>query len=386
MLYFRFFIGDRMKKIYVYVSVLSVLLIFLAARPVYAFEGFEVDCIPYWNDGTSVNDYFQFADPDIPDSAFYSPSYGGTQAKEIGLYTGFPVPYYADGDHYSVFMNFSIAVPASALSNNWLGLYIKPQFSNPYMSTSSGGQYLIVNVGSYTPYGSSGNSNIYTGSFQWQGKIDCSYKILMTCFIDDGVSVGAQSWIYNFSCVFDLNLKGGTGLASDELRPFAISAKYYLGYPLSDTPYYGLGLYKHFTCRCTDTSLYGLLEEIEAAVSAIDFSGLSGLADLQVTVNNIYENLELNLGLLESIYDDGETDPDVTRWGQEQSQLASDFNELQSIEHSYIDVLNDFTFPDVEDTSGAATLFNGFWNFPIIQTMIIVSLSMMVILALLSKK
>ena len=384
MLYFRFFIGDCMKKIYVYVSVLSLLLMFLAARPVYAFEGFEVTGYPFtFINGT--NTYQMFSDKDMPDSAFYSiPNY---EATEVGIASGFPVPYYSDGDHYSVFLNFSFAVPYQAYSNNqWVGIYIRPMLSNTYMSSASSGQWLSANVLSIAPGSgySGGYTDVSTGSFMWQGDSQCSYRMLITC-MNDAFTIANQPRIYNVSLVLDLNLTASNTLASDELRPFSISARYYLGYPTISTGY-GLGLYKDFTLRCTDTSMYGLLEDIQAAVSSIDFSGLSGLADLSVTVNNIYDNLELNLALLESIYDDGETDPDVTRWGQEQSQLASDFNELQSIEHSYIDVLNDFTFPVVGDTSGAATLFNGFWNFPIIHTMIIVSLSMMVVLALLSKK
>lgn len=355
-------------------------IVFVSA-PVFAFEGFDVECVPYWNDGTSVNDYFQFADPDIPDSAFYSPT--GAQAKEIGLYTGFPVPYYADGDHYSVFMNFSIAVPAAALSNNWLGLYVKPQLSNPYMSTSSGGQFLIVNVGSYNPYGSSGNSNIYTGTFQWQGKIDCNYKILMSVFIDDGVSVGAQSWIYNFSCVFDLNLKGGSGLASDELRPFAVSAKYYLGYPTNDTAYYGLGLYKKFTCRCTDTSLYGLLENIESAVSSIDLSGLSGLSQLSTEITNIYNQVVHNGGVLESIYDDGEDDPDVTRWGEEASQFESVVSDYHNIESQMMGTVSDFTFPDAPNQTALNNVFNMFFGNELIFALILASLTVTIALLIL---
>ena len=371
-----------MKKIYVYVSVLSVLLMFLAARPVYAFEGFEVVGYPFTEITGGIMQ--QFTDRDLPDSAFYSIYY---ESRDIGIASSFPVPYYSDGDHYSVFLNFSFAVPYQSIVNNqWVGIYVRPMLSNTQMTTASSGQWLTVNVLDVAP--GSGYTGGYTdlryGSFMWQGDTQCSYRMLITCMNDANIAAN-QPRIYNISLVLDLNLTASNTPASDELRPFSVSARYYTGYPNISSGY-GLALHKDFIIRCTDTSMFGLLEEINSAISELDFSGLSGLADLSVTVSNIYENLELNLALLESIYDDGETDPDVTRWGEEQFALASDFDVLQSIGHSYIDVLNDFTFPDVDDTSGAATLFNGFWNFPIIQTMIVVSLSMMVVLALLSKK
>lgn len=376
----------KKTKIFLFIGFLVAFIIF-SCSPLFAFEGFDVECVPYWNDGTSANDYFQFADPDYPDSAFYSPSYNGTQAKEIGLYTGFPVPYYADGDHYSIFLNFSIGVPASALTNNWLGLYIKPQASSTSMGTSAGGQYIIANVGVYNPYGSSGNSAMYSGTFTWQGNTTCNYKILMTCFIDDSVSVGAQQWIYNFSCVFDLNLEGGSGLAADELRPFAISAKYYLGYPTSGTSNYGLGLLKRYSCRATDTSLYGLLENIESAVSSIDFSGLSGLADLSVTVENFYDeyinNMNIQIPLLESIYDDGETDEDVTRWGD----IATEFNEnnniLHSLENEMMGTIDDFTLPSVTSSAEATNLFSKFFENEIIILLTTISLCLAIVFCIL---
>lgn len=352
-----------------------VAFVVFCCSPLFAFEGLEVEGIPFVYVPAS-DTYQQFTDVNYPDSPFYSiPRY---ESSEVGLQTSFPVPYYSDGDHYSVLLNFSFAVPYEAISNNqWVGIYLRPMLSNGYMTNSSSGQWLKVNVLTVNPTGSSGYTDLSSGSFMWQGHSDCSYRMLITC-MNDSTIVANQPRVYNVSLVLDLNLKSGTGVIGDELRPFSISARYYLGYPNISSGY-GLGLYKDFTIRCTDTSMYGLLENIESAVSSIDFSGLSGLADLNVTVENLYNeyvnNAQLEIELLESILDDGETDEDVTRWGE----VASEFNEqndiLHSLENEFIGTIEDFTMPTVV-LSDDINLFNRFFDNEIIILLVTISLAL----------
>lgn len=362
-------------------------VLMLISFKVYAFEGFEVDAIPFWyNDASYSQSYYQFADNDstymIGD--FYHSSNQTEQGKEVGLVTGFPVPYYSDGDHYSIFLNFAFSVPTSAhVANDWVGIYVRPMLSNVYMTPASSGTWLKVNVNTISPGSSTGFTDLSYGTFQWQGYANCSYRMLIVSTIDNDNT----QYIYNVSCVLDLNLIARDGILGAELRPFSISAKYYLGYPSSSTSNYGLGLYKNYSIRCTDTSIYGLLENIESAVSSIDFSGLSGLADLNVTVENLYNeyvnNASIELGLLESIYDDGETDEDVTRWGEQASEFQSKNDYLHELEESLEGTISDFTFPEVANQTAVTNVIGNFLSNEFVIALTLAMMTLMIVFLIL---
>lgn len=362
-------------------------VLMLISFKVYAFEGFDVDAIPfYYNPDNYSQTYYQFSeeDPSYMVGDFYHSANQTDQGREVGIVTGFPVPYYSDGDHYSVFLNFSFSVPTMAHSaNDWVGIYVRPMTSNSFLTPASGGTWLKVNVNTITPSGSTGCTDLSYGTFQWQGYANCSYRMLIVSTID----AYHTQYIYNVSCVLDLNLISGSGVLGSELRPFSISAKYYLGYPQSSTTTYGLGLYKKYSIRCTDTSIYGLLENIESAVSSIDFSGLSGLADLNVTVENLYNeyvsNASLELGLLESIYDDGETDPDITEWADQATQFESKNDYLHDLEESLEGTISDFTFPEVANQTAVSNVVGAFFSNELVIALTLSVMTLMIVFLIL---
>lgn len=369
-----------MKKLFA--LSLSILLIALLAIPVFAYDTYEIYPQVVWVDESTQN-WRMASDPDVPDSSFYSPV--GSQTKEIGYLCGYPVPYYADGDHVSVFVDFSIGVPAEALQKQqWIGIFVRPVNSNNYLSTATNtgaGEWLRVNI-----LNQANLAELYTGSFHWEGMdAYCSYKLLVT-YAGDGSSSVTNTFVYHVTGVLDLNLTQ----QNKELKPFLLTAKYYLGYPANNVSNYGLAVSKDFHFRVTDTSMMGAIEDLKNTIDQIDLSGLSGLGDLSTVINNWYDDYILNIdnisSELESIYDDGETDSDVTRWAEEQSALASDADYLNSIEQSYLDVLNDFTFPDVPNQTATGNVFNRFFEIPLFVSMIVTSMSIMIVLALLARK
>lgn len=340
-------------------------ILFLCA-PVFAFEGFEVDAIPFWyNDASYSQTYYQFANDDSTYMVgdFYHSSSQTEQGKEVGIVTGFPVPYYSDGDHYSVFLNFAFSVPSAAhVANDWVGIYVRPMTSNGLLTPASGGSWLKVNVNNITPGSSTGFTDLSYGTFQWQGYANCSYRMLIVSTVDNDNT----QYIYNVSCVLDLNLISKSGVLGDELRPFSISAKYYLGYPQSSTSTYGLGLYKNYSIRCTDTSVMGVLENIQSAIEDLDFSGLSGLADMSATVTNLYNsyvtNSGIEIGLMESIIDDGETDAEPIQWESQAQEMQSQVQELHSLEEDIKGTFTEYEFPTAPNQTAIGNVANMFFQ------------------------
>lgn len=340
-------------------------ILFLCA-PVFAFEGFEVDAIPFWyNDASYSQTYYQFANDDSTYMVgdFYHSSSQTDQGKEVGIVTGFPVPYYSDGDHYSVFLNFSFSVPSSAfVARDWVGIYVRPMYSSTTLAPSSGGVWLRPDVTYTSPSSSSGNTEMYYGTFRWQGYANCSYRMLVVSTVDNDNT----QYIYNISCVLDLNLISRDGVAGSELRPFSISAKYYTGYPSSTTSTYGLGLYKDFSVRCTDTSIMGVLENIQSVIEDLDFSGLSGLADMSATVTNLYNSYVTNsgfeIGLMESIIDDGETDAEPIQWESQAQEMQSQVAELHSLEEDIKGTFTEYEFPTAPNQTAIGNVANMFFQ------------------------
>lgn len=371
-------------KMFLGAGLVVAFVLMLISFKVYAFEGFEVVGYPFTViNGT--NSIQQFTDRDLPDSAFYSISY---ESWDIGIASSFPVPYYSDGDHYSVFMNFTFSVPYQAIVNNqWIGIYVRPMLSNTQMSTVSSGQWLTVNVLDVAP--GTGYTGGYTdlryGSFMWQGDTQCSYKMLITCMNDANITAN-QPRIYNIAVVFDLNLTAGSTLASDELRPFSVSARYYTGYPTISSGY-GLALHKDFIIRCTDTSMYGAIENLANVVADLDFSGLAGLADLSTTIENWYSSYtsvsSTIVDRLEDIIDDGETDPDITEWAEQASEFESKNDLLHDLEESLEGTIEDFTFPQVANQTAVGNVVGTFFNNEFIIALTLAMMTLMIVFLIL---
>ena len=64
--------------------------------------------IPFWyNDANYSQTYYQFANDDSTSMIgdFFHSSSQTDQGKEVGIVTGFPVPYYSDIDTYPIIRN-----------------------------------------------------------------------------------------------------------------------------------------------------------------------------------------------------------------------------------------------------------------------------------------
>ena len=371
----------RIFKMWFALGIMFFVFVTCACIRVFAYDTYEIYPQVVWVDESTQN-WRMASDPDYPDSAFYSPV--GGQTKEIGYLCGYPVPYYADGDHVSVFVDFSIAVPAEALQKQqWVGLFVRPINSNNYLSTATNtgnGEWLRVNILNQ------GNlAELYTGSFHWEGMdAYCSYKLLVT-YAGDGSASVTNSFIYHVTGVLDLNLVQST----KELKPFLLTAKYYLGYPANNVSNYGLSVSKDYHFRITDTSMMGAIEDLKNTIDEIDLSGLSDLGDLTTVINNWYEDYSLNIesisDQLESIYDDGETDPDITQWAERASEFESQNQYLHSLEDDLMGTVGDFTFPDVPDASSSIVghVVLPWFENPIVIALVMAGLAMMIVFAIL---
>ena len=352
--------------------------VFLAA-PVFAYDTYEIYPNVVWVDESTYN-WRMASDPDIPDSSFYSPI--GTQTKEIGYLCGYPVPYYADGDHVSVFVDFSIGVPSEALQKQqWIGIFVRPINSNDYLSTATNtgnGEWLKVNIINQ------GNlAEVFTGSFHWEGmNAYCSYKLLIT-YAGDGSSSVTNTFIYHVTGVLDLNLTQ----QDKELKPFLLTAKYYLGYPANNVSNYGLAVSKDFHFRITDTSMMGAIEDLKNTIDSIDLSGLSDLGSLTTTINNWYDDYILNMSdlsnQLESLYDDNETDPDITAAYERASQFQSEIDEYNSLQEALIGTLEEYTFPSVSEANIANLIITPLFENEIVLFLVAGVLALLIACAIL---
>ena len=363
----------------IFISIFAIAYSVFLAAPVFAYDTYDIYPQVVWVDESTEN-WRVASDPDLPDSSFYSPI--GSQTKEIGYLCGYPVPYYADGDHVSVFVDFTIGVPAEVLQKQqWVGIFVRPVFSNNYLSSATNtgsGEWLRVNIINQTNI-----AELYTGSFHWEG-LDayCSYKLLVTA-VGDGSSSVTTQFCYHVTGVLDLNLVQST----KELKPFLITAKYYLGYPGSNVSNFGLAVSKDFHFRITDTSMYGAIEDLASVIQDLDFSGLSDLGTLSTTINNWYDDYILNMSdlsnQLESIYDDNETDPDITSAFERASEFQNEIDEYNSLQEALIGSLEEYTFPAVSDANIANLIITPLFENEIVLFLVAGVLALLIACAIL---
>lgn len=348
--------GDGMKKTFFFLIALIGTL--LCSVPIFAFETTEVDpTIISWYNGSP---YSWQVYPDANQHVRFD-----TTRSLLGFELGIPIPYYSDGDHYSLFCSFTFECETSLLTQGIYAFYVFPYNVFPSMSLVDSGMELFrINPPSYTSTSQSG-----VKTFTWYYDRSCSCKYLIYTGASDTAHTAVSVYM-----VMDLNLD-----QTKELRPLRMG--FYQRDGLGGTP--EQRLYNNWRFSFTDTSLYGLLEDIENAVSSIDFSGLSGLADLNVTVDNFYDsyinNQSVEIGLLESILDDDETDPDITRFNDEANVFKSEAAELHSIENDLYGTIADFTFPAIQDQSLTSSMFTEWLQDNLILTLLVVSLCFMLV-------
>lgn len=347
----------RKTKLLIGFGFLFALFLWLTA-PVYAFEGFEVDPVVLdWTPSTPYN-YKSFPET----NAFGAFT---TTNSVLGFELGAPVPYYSDGEHYSLFCNFTFECENICLTQGYYKFYVFPYNMTPTMSLTDSGME-IFSVNNPTSFNTCMQG---TKTFTWYYDRACSCKYLVYMSPTDTAHTAVSVYM-----VMDLNL-----LPDRELRPLRMGFMQRDG--LGSTPTQKLYNTWHF--HFTDTSLYGLLQEIESAVSQIDFSGLSGLADLSNSVENFYQsyitNSSVEFGLLESMIDDGETDEDVTEWQSQAEVMQSQVDELQSVEESLWGTLEDFEFPTAGTITEDEQLYFGLWFVnPIITPLMLTCLALMI--------
>lgn len=364
------------SKIFLGAGLILAFVFLLCSFNIYAYDTYEIYPQVVWaNEGGTGWEYAN--NPEVPDSAFYFPA--TYETKEIGFLTGFPVPYYSDGDHVSLFVDFTIGMEDVA-SSQWLGLFVRPIGSTSYLSTATNtgnGEWLRVNIQNQANLG-----EVFTGSFHWEDlSQSCSYKILITkC--GDGSSIGSSRLtFYHVTGVFDLNL-----VSSKEMKPFLLTAKLYMGYP-NISEGYGPFLSKDYHFRITDTSMYGAIEDLASILEDMDFSGLSGLADLSTTIENWYTSYtsvsSTIVDRLDEIIDDGETDEDVTRWNEEASLVASQASDLHDLEESLVGTLSDFEFPTVANQTAVNNVLLPFWQNELVISLTLAFMALMIVFLIL---
>lgn len=347
---------------------LIVTIFFLAfAVRVHAYETTEFQpTVISWYPGSPLSETI------YPDQT----SFGAFQTTMpcLGFEFSNPVPYYADGDHYSIFAQFTYVIDASLLSQGNYQFYIGPyNYALGMPLTDLGTE--IFRISSLPTWA----NNHFSGQkgFRWLGDSGCSCKYSVFYQYFDVSSIAISVYM-----VLDINLT-----STNELYPLRMGFLYHDNY--SSTQTYTHKIYNTYSFNYTDTSLFGLLEGIETAVNNIDFSSLSDLADLSNVVNNFYEsyvqNASLELGILESIYDDDSTDPDITDWGERASEFESKNEYMHSLEDSMIGTLADFTFPDAPDASNSivGNVVLPWFENPITIALILSGLALMIVFAIL---
>lgn len=344
------------------VSVFLLAFILWITTPVFAYETTEFDPTVISYDTGTPYSFSIFNDTNALGSF-------GTSRKGIGFEFSNPIPYYSDGDHYSIFLHFIYLMPSYVMQYGYSECYIYPFTNSPNMSFLETGTQLFM-VGQPTSY-----NNSYKGqkTFRTYGDASCSVKYQYFVAYIDTATIAVS-----VNMVLDLNL-----VPEMELFPFRLGMQ--MSYSGSTT--YDHQIMNNFRFYYTDTSLYGLLEGIESAVEQIDFSGLSGLSTLSTTVENFYQtyitNSNTQIGLLESMIDDTEEDEDLTRWAEQQSEVGSMADYLHEMESSYFDALSDFTFPEQPNQTAVGNVFNMFFDNSYILTLIVLALSIMMVCCLL---
>lgn len=341
-----------MKRSFFFVLALFVALLSIQI-PVFAVE--VVDLEP-------ISIYRKVGETDIRQDSYY--------VNKTGIdYHGFdiapPVPIYSDGDHVSIYFDYEWQVFSNLPFNQ--NLLVSPRTSATAISASIGSS--ILPLSGSTSY----NVQNFEGSFTWQSSSTCSYNLCYGVFKDPN----SDYWVYSIKGVFDFNL-----IKEVEMLPIRMGV--YI--PLADSQYSVAG--RRVAVKVLDTTTQELIVQgIDEIVNAIDNASVHvDLSSLDSYFNAIINNQISISEALSELVESTDIDEDVTRWASEVDEFNSMADELSNIESSYIDALNDFTFPEVPDSRAVGNILNGFFDIPLFLSLTTVGLSLTVVFLLIGKK
>lgn len=369
----------KKTKFLLVVGFLVAWLIFLCA-PIFAYESTEIDYDVYWQNSLYPNSsstrYIIYDSGSNLSSDYITVA----DTYMFGYQLSTAIPYYADGDHVSVFCSFGFAIPRvnfQGTDNKWEGQYyigLGPAYYRTdllYSDGNLGNNLFNIADFVYNNY----TVQQKTGSLQWQGLQNGSFKALIY-HGGSSTAQGITDYEYFFvNLQLDLNITQGY-----ELMPLSLyiyqsrqSAGAYDSYKVDVRP----------TFRMNDTSMYGLLENIESAISNIDFSGLEGLSQLSTITQNIYTQIISNGNILESILDDDETDRDITEWANQASEFESAVSNLSDIEESLKGTIEEYTFPSAPNQTANMNIVGMFFSNELIIALTLAFLTMTIAMLLL---
>ena len=352
----------------IFISIFAIAYSVFLAAPVFAYEQTELDYEVFYQniDYPSTSDtrwlYYTSYSPYTSDMINLS------DTDIIGYNISTPVPYYADGDHVSIFISFGVSIPRvdfQGSNNTWGGQYrllISPSGAIEELSYPQGMQSSTLFDLKYYVQNSVWTDQTH-GTMTWQDQT-VSYKCLIY-HGSDGATYGTgvqELEHFFFNIQLDLNLT-----SNRELLPFTI-ALWQQSLAVGGNQFFRFDTRP--IIRLNDTSMYGVLEGIQAALENLDFSALADLSDLSTTIENVYNSVIFQNELLESIYDPGDdTDPDLTEAGERASEFQSQIDEYNNLQEALIGTLEEYTFPVLSDANIADLSFT-----PLFQNEIVIFL------------
>lgn len=361
-----FFIGDCMSEsryalksalVFLWLAVVIGLLC-MFTRPVHAYETTKFDPTVISYDTGTPYSFSIFHDTNSLGSF-------GTSRKGIGFEFSNPIPYYSDGDHYSIFLHYVYLMPAYVMQYGYSECYIYPFTNSPNMSFVETGTQLFM-VGQPTSY-----NNSYKGqkTFRTYGDASCSVKYqYFTAYIDTATIA------VSVNMVLDLNL-----VPEMELFPFRLGMQ--MSYSGSTT--YDHQIMNNYGFYYTDTSLYGVLEGIEEAVENLKIS--VDVSSLETQISAIYDlNSAFYDELLAELENPTFSDPELTQAENAAASLSDIIADVGSVEEAVLGTLNpDWNqFPTGVDMQNIGTYFLPFFSNPIIFALVSACLALMIVFAI----
>lgn len=352
----------------IFISIFAIAYSVFLAAPVFAYEQTELDYELFYQNidypSTSVTRWIYYTS--------YSPysldMVNLADTDIVGYNISTPVPYYADGDHVSVFISFGVSIPRvdfQGTNNTWGGDYrllISPSGATSQLTFPMGMQSsTIFDLKSYVVNQTWTDQS--SGTMTWENQT-VSYKCLLYHGTDGAMyGTGLQEYEhFFFNIQLDLNLT-----SNRELLPFSV-ALWQMSQSVGGNQSWRID--SRPIVRLNDTSMYGVLEGIQAALEDLDFSALADLSDLSTTIENVYNSVVLQNELLESIYDPGDdTDPDLTDAAERASEFQSQIDEYNSLQEALIGTIEDYTFPAISNSNIADLSFT-----PLFQNEIVIFL------------
>ena len=333
------------------------------------------------------------------DSAVYTWNNGYAYNIEglnfIGMECGFPVPHYAGDGQYSLYFHFKFTCDQSP----------KPLFRmviSPYDSrlslypNTSADNYITNQLGSSNLFGEldqyNANLKSYYGTFHWMQKSGCNFQ--WVCMREKSPDYTNQ-YTYSVIGIMDLRL-----MEEDEMSPFRLGIEIANAQSYSTFTVYNVDMGISAMDSSSTWALYDIWNKLDEFYD--DWDGkidiiasmigsqlgdldliLEALQDLDfsdpVVINKLTAILNSIDGQNESLFDDNETDEDLTEWENQASDVADDVAQLHDIEESLIGSLSSFEFPTAGTYTEVERSFFDFWFLdPIITPMILTGLALMI--------